>query len=139
LDLLWETSDYSTAAGAAIASDQEHLYMGDRRCDGPELTNCDLFLVVLDLNTGNLLGEVQVLGSVPTLGEIFIGENEVYYIASEPGKDIGYVTRISIVPEPPSLLLLLMLSMLIFPYYGCRSVAVRWVPLCGCQLTLPQV
>jgi hypothetical protein len=112
LVMLWETTDYATATGAAIASDQEHLYMGDRICDGPGLTHCELFLVVLDLNTGDKLGEVQVAGSVPTLGEIFIGDDEVFYISSEAGKSGGYVTRISIVPEPSSLLLLLMASTL---------------------------
>lgn len=104
----WETSDYSTAAGAAIASDQEHLYMGDRRCDGPGLTHCELFLVVLDLTTKEKLGEVQVAGSVPTLGEIFIGDDEVFFISSQAGGKVGYVTRISVVPEPSSLSLLLM-------------------------------
>jgi hypothetical protein len=107
----WETTDYATAAGAAIASDQEHLYMGDRRCDGPGLTHCELFLVVLDLTTMEKLGEVQVAGSVPTLGEIFIGDNEVFFISSEADKGAGYVTRISIVPEPLSLLLLLSASL----------------------------
>ena len=49
---------------------------------------------------------------MPTLGEIFVGDNEVYFISSEAGKLGGYVTRISIAPEPSSLLLLLMASTL---------------------------
>jgi hypothetical protein len=108
LEVLWQKSEYSTAAGAAIASDQEHLYMGDRRCGGPGLTHCELFLVVLDLTTGDKLGEVRVPGTVPTLGEIFVGDNEVYFISSEAGEHGGYVTRIYLAPEPTSLLMLLL-------------------------------
>ena len=61
ISLLWETSSTRCSAGAAIAYEQGHLYIDDRRCDGAG-ANCRLFLVVLDLATSKKLAEIQVGG-----------------------------------------------------------------------------
>ena len=63
----WQSDQYLTAAGAAIAVDQGHLYADDRECDDDGL-NCTLFLVVLDLATGEEIARTEVAGTVPPVG-----------------------------------------------------------------------
>lgn len=90
----WETDRYQSTAGAVIGSDQEHLYIDDRRCN-PSGRHCKLFVVVLDLTTGAQIAEVKVAGSAPTLGGMFLNEDSVFFIASEADRRNGYVTRVS--------------------------------------------
>jgi hypothetical protein len=94
LSPLWETGDYRVSAGAAIGYEQGHLYIDDRRCD-PAGKDCKLFLVVLELTTGKKLAEVEVAGTEPSIGQIFVGHDAVYLIASEAGKGQGLLTRVS--------------------------------------------
>lgn len=91
----WETDTIKSTGGSAIASDQGHIYFDDRRCDDTG-ENCELYLVILDITTGSKLGEVKVAGSAPTIGQIFLGEETAYMIASEPGESNGYVTKVSV-------------------------------------------
>jgi len=95
LSKLWETSDYETSGGPAIAVDQRHLYVDDLRCEadgGP----CHNHLVVLDLKTGDEVAEVEVAGEIATLGKIFLGDDNAYFISSEQGKGQGFVTRVDV-------------------------------------------
>ncbi len=93
---VWESDNYQSVAGAAIASDQEHLYIEDRRqCDDSEM-NCEIFLVVLDLTTGDQLAEIKVTGTMPSLGQIVLAKDSVFYIASQAGEDTGFITKVSL-------------------------------------------
>ena len=87
----WENDKIKSAAGMAINYKAGHLYTDDRRCNK---RRCRLFLVVLDLRTGKELARVRVRGTKPTMGQIFIGRNAVYYIATQTGARHGYITRI---------------------------------------------
>jgi hypothetical protein len=51
--------------------------------------------VVADLMTGDQIARVQVAGSQPTIGRIFVGPDAVYYIATQGEGGNGYVTKIS--------------------------------------------
>ena len=95
LTRLWNSADYKNHAGLAIAYEQGHLYTDDRRCDDSG-ENCTTYVVVLDLETGEHIAEVEVAGSVPTSAQMFVGEDAVYYIASEVGSDEGFVTRVAV-------------------------------------------
>lgn len=95
LTRLWETSDYTLSAGAAIAWDKGQLYVDDRRCDS-DGDNCTLWLVVLDLETGEHLAEVQVEGTEPSVSQMFVGSDGVYLLATESGQEQGYVNRVSV-------------------------------------------
>jgi len=94
LDKVWENDAYSVSAGSAIAYDQGHLYVDDRRCD-PNGENCTLWLVVLDIESGDQIAEVQVAGSLPSNSQTFIGSDAVYFIATEADSPHGYVTRVT--------------------------------------------
>jgi hypothetical protein len=91
---MWVTERYAVSAGGAIVSDQKRLYTDDRECnaDGSE---CTLYLVVADLMTGREIARVQVAGSQPTIGRIFIGPDAVYYIATQGKGGNGYVTKVT--------------------------------------------
>jgi hypothetical protein len=52
-------------------------------------------MVTLDLETGEELARVRVRGTKPTMGQIFIGEDAVYYIATQTATSNGYITRIT--------------------------------------------
>ena len=95
LTKLWETDRYQSSAGAAIASDQQQIYIDDRRCDDRG-QHCRLFLVVLDLITGEQIAEVQVAGSSPSLGQIFLSEGSAFFVATEADKRTGFVTKVSV-------------------------------------------
>lgn len=95
LSRVWETELYRSSAGTAIASDRGHLYLDDLRCTAED-SDCETYLVVLDLETGAQLDEIKVAGLAPSLGQIFLDEDSVYYVASEAGKDGGFVTRVSV-------------------------------------------
>ena len=90
---VWENDEYATSAGPAIAVDQGHLYIDDSRCPSGG-SECRNYLVVLDLESGNKVAEVEVAGEVASLGKIFLGRNNAYFISSEYGKPHGFVTRV---------------------------------------------
>lgn len=94
VEKLWENDSLAVSAGAAIAYDRGQLYVDDRQCDANGI--CQLFLVVLDLNTGEEIARAPVQGTKPSIGQIFIGpDNAVYFPATETGKDHGYLSRVS--------------------------------------------
>lgn len=95
LEKVWESADYKSTGGMAIGSDQEHLYLDDRRCDESG-TNCEIYLVVLNITTGDKIAEAKAAGSGATIGQIFLGQDSAYLIASEPGEENGYVTKVSL-------------------------------------------
>jgi hypothetical protein len=92
---MWETNAYRVTAGAAIAWDRGHLYVDDRRCTTP--TDCELSLVVLDLETGRELARTRVAGTEPSIGQIFIGtQDDVYFPTTDANKANGYLNRVSV-------------------------------------------
>ena len=95
VEKLWENDSLHVSAGAAIAYDRGHLYVDDRTCDADG--TCQLYLVVLDLNTGEEIARTRVQGTKPSIGQIFIGgENAVYFPATDTGTGRGYVNKISV-------------------------------------------
>jgi hypothetical protein len=94
LEQMWVTDRYAVAAGAAIVSDQTRLYTDDRECNA-DGSRCTLYLVVAELLTGDEIARVQVAGTQPTLGRIFIAPDAVYYIATEGEGGNGYVTKVT--------------------------------------------
>ncbi len=94
IEKVWENDSLKVSAGAAIAYDRGHLYVDDRTCtdDG----ECELYFVVLDLNTGQELARTRVQGTKPSIGQIFIGPDDaVYFPATDVGTGVGYVNRIA--------------------------------------------
>ncbi len=96
LENLWVTDRYAVSVGAAIVADQNRLYTDDRTCND-EGTRCTLYMVVADLTTGDEIARVEVAGSQPSIGRIFVGPDAVYYIATEGEGGNGYVTRVTAV------------------------------------------
>ena len=90
---LWENDRIRSSAGMAVNYRAGQLYTDDRTCQPKR--GCKLFLVVLDLHTGRELARVRVRGTEPSMGQIFIGQNAVYYIAAQTGRAHGYITRIT--------------------------------------------
>jgi hypothetical protein len=94
VEKLWENDSLEVSAGAAIAYDRGQLYVDDRQCDSSGA--CQLYLVVLDLNTGDEIARAPVQGTKPSIGQIFIGaENAVYFPATDTGTGRGYLSRVS--------------------------------------------
>jgi hypothetical protein len=91
---VWETDRYRSSAGSSIAADQGHLYIDDLRCAEAD-SDCRTFLIVLDVTSGEQLAEIEVAGTTPTLGQIFLGDDSVYFTSSEAGKGGGFITRVS--------------------------------------------
>ena len=89
---LWENDSIKASSGVAINYKAGHLYTDDRKCTGK---TCRLFLVVLDLKTGVEIARTAVKGDKPSMGQIFIGANAVYYVASNTRESNGYVTRVT--------------------------------------------
>jgi hypothetical protein len=89
---LWENSAIRTSAGMAIDYRASQLYADDRRCTR---TNCRLHLDVLSLRTGRRIASVPVKGDKPSIGQIFVGRNAVYYVATNTHDAHGYVTRVT--------------------------------------------
>jgi hypothetical protein len=58
-----------------------------------EASDCKLFLVVR--HTGKMIARVPVSGVKPSIGQIFIGPDAVYYPATDAGSVKGYLNRIS--------------------------------------------
>src|SRR5262249_42625696 len=90
---LWENDHIVSSAGMALNYRAGQLYTDDRRCS-PNRT-CRLYLVVLDLRSGRELARVRVKGTKPSMGQIFIGRDAVYYVATQTGDRNGYVTRVT--------------------------------------------
>ena len=93
VEKLWENDDITSSAGMAVNYQAGHLYTDDRTCSSNR--TCRLHLVVRDLKTGDELARVRVRGSRPSMGQIFIGTDAVYYVAPETGERHGYVTRVT--------------------------------------------
>ena len=91
---LWVTDKYAVSVGAAIVADQHRLYTDDRECNSKG-RGCKVYLVVLDLMTGNEIARIRVAGSQPSIGRIFIGPHAVYYIATQGDGGSGYVTKVT--------------------------------------------
>src|SRR5262249_46816842 len=90
---LWENDSLEASAGVAIDYERGVLYTDDRRCRPKQA--CTLFLVALDLGTGAELTRVRVKGTKPSIGQIFIVDDAVYYPATDTGEAHGYVTRVT--------------------------------------------
>jgi hypothetical protein len=97
LEPLWVTDQYAVSVGAAIVADQERLYTDDRACNA-DGTECTLYLVVADLLTGDEIARVEVAGSQPSIGRIFISTDAIYYIATQGEGGNGYLTKITAAP-----------------------------------------
>lgn len=93
---LWENEAITSSAGMAVNFRAGHLYTDDRRCSRRA---CRLSLVVLDLRTGRELARVRVKGTRPSMGQIFVGDGAVYYVATQTGRRNGYVTRVTAAPR----------------------------------------
>jgi len=50
---------------------------------------------VLDLRTGRELARTALKGAKPSMGQIFIGPDAVYYVASDARDAHSYVTRVT--------------------------------------------
>jgi hypothetical protein len=94
LEQAWVTDEYAVSIGAAIVADQARLYTDDRRCNALGI-DCTLYLVVADLLTGAEVARVEVAGSQPSIGRIFVGPDAVYYIATQGEGGNGYVTKVT--------------------------------------------
>jgi len=77
----------------AINYEAGQLYADDREC--PRKGRCRLYLVVLDLRSGTELARVRVRGTKPSMSQIFIGRDAVYYLATQTGSRSGFLTRIA--------------------------------------------
>jgi hypothetical protein len=89
---LWENGAIRTSAGMAINYRAGQVYTDDRRCTR---TKCRLRLDVLSLRTGRRIASVPVKGDKPSIGQIFVARNSVYYIATNTHDAHGYVTRVT--------------------------------------------
>ena len=92
---VWVNDTLHVSVGPAIVLDTNRLYVDDRSCPDATQTQCTVYLVVLDLSTGEELARVQVAGTKPTLARILVGNDAVYYVASEAGNEHGFVTKVS--------------------------------------------
>jgi hypothetical protein len=94
--LLWVTDALRVSIGSAVVIDADRLYVDDRTCANEQnQTDCKLFLVMLDLATGEEIARAHVAGTEASLSHIVIGDDEVYYVASEAGRSHGFVTRVT--------------------------------------------
>ena len=89
----WENGQITSSAGMAVNYNAGHLYTDDRSCTPSG--RCRLYLVVLDLRNGRELARVRVMGTRPSMGQIFAGRDAVYYIAAQTGRRQGFITRIT--------------------------------------------
>jgi hypothetical protein len=91
---LWENDSLKPSAGIAIDYRSGQLYTDNRVCKPRR--PCRLFLDVLDLRSGTRLTQVRVRGRKPSIGQIFIAPQAVYYVASDIGSRHGFVTRVTV-------------------------------------------
>lgn len=92
LEKLWENDTISSSAGMAVNYASGHVYTDDRECKAGK---CRLYLVVLNLATGEEIARVAVKGSKPSVGQIFVGKHAVYYVATNTDVAHGYVTKVT--------------------------------------------
>jgi len=93
ISLLWEREGIKASASPAIAVESGQVYIDD-------YTNGKDHFVVLDLTSGEELGRVELPATLPTVGTIFVGENnDVFVLSSEAGQKTGYVSRITVAVE----------------------------------------
>ncbi|MGL5928585.1 MAG: hypothetical protein ACRCY8_06585 [Dermatophilaceae bacterium] len=88
---LWERTGITASASPAVSVASGHLYLDDYH-DGR-----DDFLV-LDLLTGEEHARVTLSATLPTVGTVFVGDDEVFVLSSEAGRSTGYITRVGIRP-----------------------------------------
>lgn len=87
---LWEKGNIKASASPAISANNGYVYIDDYK------NGRDYFLI-LNLLNGEELGRVELTASLPTVGTIFIGENnDVFILSSEAGKKTGYISRITV-------------------------------------------
>src|SRR5690606_42013032 len=90
---VWAKSLAGTA-GVAIDYERGILYADDRSCSGD---TCDLFLVALDLETGDELTRVAVAGTKPSSRQICIGtDGAADYPATDAGAQADLPTRVPV-------------------------------------------
>lgn len=90
IKLLWQKENIKASASPAISAENGQVYIDDYK------NGRDNF-VVLDLHSGEELGRVELSATLPTVGTIFIGENnDVFILNSEAGNKTGYVSRITV-------------------------------------------
>lgn len=89
ITLLWKKNNIKASASPAIAAKNGYVYLDDYK------NSRDSF-IILSLQDGAELGRIQLPASLPTVGTIFIGENnDVFLLSSEAGKKTGYISRIT--------------------------------------------
>lgn len=96
VEKLWQSSEIKGSAGMAINHEAGHVYTDDRTCVS---RRCRLYLVVLDLRTGEELARTRVAGTKPSIGQIFIGPDAVYHVATDTREGRGHVTRVTALPS----------------------------------------
>lgn len=90
IKLLWQKENIKASASPAISAASGQVYIDDYK------NGRDNF-VVLHLLTGEELGRTELSADLPTVGTIFIGENnDVFILSSEAGNKTGYVSRITV-------------------------------------------
>lgn len=91
---IWENDDhYTISASPAIVPDRDLLYIDDFK-------NGNDHLVVLRLSTGKELASTTLKAKLPTIGTIFVGQNnDVFLVSSEAGGKNGLVSRITVAPS----------------------------------------
>jgi hypothetical protein len=90
IKLLWNKENLKASASPAISAANGHIYIDDYK-------NGKDYFVILDLLSGEEIGRVELPAVLPTVGTIFIGENnDVFILSSEAGEQTGYVSRISL-------------------------------------------
>lgn len=94
LDKRWEADRYVMTAGPAVSVARRHAYIDHRECNRRQ-TRCTYYLIVLDLLTGEEIARTELPATLPTMGHLFVSRDAVFHIATEAGKDSGFVTRVS--------------------------------------------
>jgi hypothetical protein len=94
-ETVWVNDNLQVSLGAAIVVGTDRLYTDDRSCPDASQTDCTVYLVVVDLGSGEELARVEVAATKPSLSHIMVGKDEVYYVASEAGRAHGFVTKVS--------------------------------------------
>jgi len=90
IQLVWEVKNIKASASPAISAKSGHIYIDDYK-------NGKDHFIVLDLLTGNELARVPLGAALPTVGTVFIGQNnDVYILNSESGNKNGLISRIYI-------------------------------------------
>ncbi len=94
LKKLWEADQYMMTAGPAVSVARRHAYIDHRECNRRG-KRCTYSLIVLDLLTGEEIARAELPATVPTVGHLFVSADAVFHIATEGGKESGFVTRVS--------------------------------------------